>query len=56
LKEAPVAERKTYLAIALLLTIVDAVVVLRYGGAIWIGWPRVVWIPAYTGVPGEPDA
>jgi hypothetical protein len=36
-----VAERKAYLTIALLLTILDAVVVLRYGGAIWSG---VVWI------------
>jgi hypothetical protein len=39
-----VAERKTYLAIALLLAILDAVVVLRYGGAIWTGWSGVVWI------------
>ncbi len=37
-------ERKTYLTIALLLTILDAVVVLRYGGAIWTGWSGVVWI------------
>ena len=38
------AERKMYLTIALLLTILDAVVVLRYGGAIWTGWSGVVWI------------
>lgn len=37
-------ERKTYLTIALLLTILDAVVVLRYGGAIWTTWSGVVWI------------
>ena len=37
-------ERKTYLTIALLLTILDAVVVLRYGGAIWTAWSGVVWI------------
>jgi len=39
-----VAERKAYLTIALLLTILDAVVVLRYGGAIWTEWSGVVWI------------
>jgi hypothetical protein len=39
-----VVERKTYFTIALLLTILDAVVVLRYGGAIWTGWSGVVWI------------
>jgi hypothetical protein len=33
-----VAERKAYLTIALLLTVLDAVMVLRYGGAIWTGW------------------
>jgi len=38
-----VVERKTYLAIALLLTVLDAVVVLRYGGEIWTTWSRVVW-------------
>ena len=38
------AERKTYLTIALLLTILEAVVVLRYGGATWTGWSGVVWI------------
>ena len=38
------AERKAYLTIALLLTILDAVVVLRYGGAIWTAWSGVVWI------------
>ena len=38
------AERKTYLTIALLLTILEAVVVLRYGGAIWTAWSGVVWI------------
>ena len=37
-------ERKTYFTIALLLTILDAVVVLRYGGAIWTAWSGVVWI------------
>lgn len=37
-------ERKTYLTIALLLTVLDAVVVLRYGGAIWTAWSGVVWI------------
>jgi hypothetical protein len=39
-----VAERKAYLTVALLLTILDAAVVLRYGGAIWTGWSGVVWI------------
>jgi len=39
-----VVEPKTYLTIALLLTILDAVVVLRYGGAIWTAWSGVVWI------------
>jgi hypothetical protein len=39
-----VAERKAYLTIALLLTVLDAVMVLRYGGAIWTGWSGVVWI------------
>jgi len=39
-----VVERKTYFTIALLLTILDAVVVLRYGGAIWTAWSGVVWI------------
>ena len=38
------AERKAYLTIALLLTILEAVVVLRYGGAIWTAWSGVVWI------------
>ena len=38
------AERKAYLTVALLLTILDAAVVLRYGGAIWTGWSGVVWI------------
>ena len=38
------AERKTYLTIALLLTILEAVVVLRYGGAIWTAWSGIVWI------------
>ena len=38
------AERKAYLTIALLLTILDTVVVLRYGGAIWTAWSGVVWI------------
>jgi hypothetical protein len=37
-------ERKTYFTIALLLTILDAVVVLRYGGAIWTACSGVVWI------------
>jgi hypothetical protein len=39
-----VAERKAYLTIALLLTILDAVVILHYGGATWTGWSGVVWI------------
>jgi len=39
-----VAERKAYFTIALLLTILDAVVVLRYGGAVWTAWSGVVWI------------
>ncbi len=38
------AERKAYLTIALLLTILEAVVVLRYGGAIWTAWSGFVWI------------
>ncbi len=38
------AERKAYLTIALLLTILDAVVILHYGGATWRGWSGVVWI------------
>ncbi len=38
------AERKAYLTIALLLTILDAVVILHYGGATWTGWSGVVWI------------
>jgi len=37
-------ERKTYFTIVLLLTILDAVVVLRYGGAIWTACSGVVWI------------
>jgi len=43
-----VAERKTYLTIALLLTILDAVVVLRYGETIWTGWSGVVWFRLRT--------
>jgi hypothetical protein len=39
-----VVERKTYFTIALLLTILDAVVVLRYGGAIWTAWSGEAWI------------
>jgi hypothetical protein len=39
-----VVERKTYFTIALLLTILDAVVVVRYGGSIWTAWSGVVWI------------
>ena len=38
------AERKAYFTIALLLTILDAVVVLRYGGAVWTAWSGVGWI------------
>ncbi len=38
------ADRKTYFTIALLLTILDAVVVVRYGGSIWTAWSGVVWI------------
>ena len=38
------AERKEYLTIALLLTILGAFMVLRYRGAIWTGWSGVVWI------------
>lgn len=37
-------DRKTYLTIALLLTLLNAVVVLRYGGAIWTAWSGVVRI------------
>ncbi len=37
-------ERKTYFTVALLLTILDALVVLRYGGAIWTACSGVVWI------------
>ena len=37
-------DRKAYLTIALLLTVLDAAVVLRYGGAIWTAWSGVVWI------------
>ena len=41
-------ERKTYFTIALLLTILDAAVVLRYGGAIWTACSGVVWIRLRT--------
>jgi hypothetical protein len=43
-----VAERKTYLAIALLLTILDAIAVLHYGGAIRTAWSGVVRIHPRT--------
>ena len=38
------AERKAYLTIALLLTILEASWFCDYGGAIWTAWSGVVWI------------
>ena len=37
------AARTLYLAIAVLLTILNAVVTVHYGVAIWKAWPGAIW-------------
>ena len=43
LREVPVGEQKKRLAIAVSLTILDAVVVVYYGGVVWRAFSAIIW-------------